>query len=137
MKRYRTVSLFLHAKNGRVRRDAGTTASGCDPYDVFMSIRICGRRTTGALPIGCNWSYSVRLYKMAGGGKSLRFSTSCVWVAGMAAGHATLVINVKRLLCVLYFFNNSLESGGVVESEVGEHLAVDLDTCFVDQAHKL
>ena len=47
-----------------------------------------------------------------------------------------LVINVKRSLCVLYFFNNSLESGGVVESEVGEYLAVDLDACFVNQAHE-
>ncbi len=40
-------------------------------------------------------------------------------------------------LCVLHFVNDSLESGGIVESEVGEHLAVDLDTGFVDKAHEL
>ncbi len=40
-------------------------------------------------------------------------------------------------LCVLHLFNNSGESCGVVESEVGEDLAVDLDTALVDETHQL
>ncbi len=40
-------------------------------------------------------------------------------------------------LCVLHLVNHGLESGGVVESEVGEHLAVDLYTGFVDETHEL
>ena len=33
--------------------------------------------------------------------------------------------------------NDSLESGGIVHSQVGEHLAVDLDAGLVNQAHQL
>jgi len=36
------------------------------------------------------------------------------------------VIFMRTNLCVLYLLNDSLESGGVVEGEVGKHLAVDL-----------
>ena len=35
------------------------------------------------------------------------------------------VIFMRTNLCVLYFINDCLESGGVVEGEVGKHLAVD------------
>ncbi len=38
---------------------------------------------------------------------------------------------------VLYLVYDSLESLGVVDSEVCEDFAVDLDTSFVDQAHEL
>jgi hypothetical protein len=31
-------------------------------------------------------------------------------------------------ICLLYLFNDGLESLGVVEGEVGEHLTVNLDT---------
>ena len=42
-----------------------------------------------------------------------------------------------NVLGVLHFVNHSLEGFGVVEREVGEHLAVDLDTCLMDEAHEL
>lgn len=42
-----------------------------------------------------------------------------------------------KLLSVLHFVNNSLESLGVVEGKVGEHLTVDLDTSLMDEAHEL
>ena len=38
---------------------------------------------------------------------------------------------------LLYFCYNGLESFGVVDSEVSEYLAVDLDTCLVQQTHQL
>ncbi len=38
---------------------------------------------------------------------------------------------------VFNLVNNSLESGGIVESEVGQHFAVDFDACFVDETHEL
>ena len=34
----------------------------------------------------------------------------------------------NQFLCVLYLFNYSLESCGVVKGEVGKHLTVDLNT---------
>ncbi len=37
----------------------------------------------------------------------------------------------------LHFVNNSLESGGVVESQVGKHLAVDFDAGLVNESHEL
>ena len=40
------------------------------------------------------------------------------------------------LLC-LHFVHDSLEGFGIVEGEVGEHLAVDFDAGFVEQAHEL
>ncbi len=40
-------------------------------------------------------------------------------------------------LSVFHFVNNGLESGGIVEGEVGENFAVDLDAGLVDEAHKL
>ena len=45
--------------------------------------------------------------------------------------------NGRGILGILHLVNNGLESGGVVESEVGEHLAVDLDAGLVDEAHEL
>ncbi len=41
------------------------------------------------------------------------------------------------VLRVFHLFNDSLESCGIVEGEVGEDLAVDLDTALVDEAHEL
>ena len=38
---------------------------------------------------------------------------------------------------ILHLVNNSLESGGVVEGEVSENLAVDLDAGLVDKTHEL
>lgn len=38
---------------------------------------------------------------------------------------------------VLHFVDNSFEGCGVVEGEVGENFAVDLDAGLVDEAHKL
>ena len=38
---------------------------------------------------------------------------------------------------LLYLVNDSLECFGVVDSEVSENLAVNLDTCLVKQTHKL
>ena len=38
---------------------------------------------------------------------------------------------------VLYLVNDSLESLGIVHGQVGEHLAVDLYSGFVNQAHEL
>ena len=38
--------------------------------------------------------------------------------------------------CLLYFVNDSLESLWIVDSEVSEHLAVDLDTSLVEHTHK-
>ena len=42
-----------------------------------------------------------------------------------------------RVLSVLHLFNDSTECFGVVEGEVGKHLAVDLDTALVDKTHEL
>lgn len=39
-------------------------------------------------------------------------------------------------LRVLDFVDNSLECGRIVDSKIGEHLAVDLDTCLVDKTHQ-
>lgn len=36
----------------------------------------------------------------------------------------------------LHFVDDSLECCGVVHRELGEDLTVDLDTCFVDEAHE-
>ena len=40
------------------------------------------------------------------------------------------------LLCLLNFSNDGLESLGVVQGEVGEHLAVDLDTSLGEFTHQ-
>lgn len=40
-------------------------------------------------------------------------------------------------LCAFNFVNDSFESFGVVEGEVGEDFAVDLDACLVDETHEL
>lgn len=46
--------------------------------------------------------------------------------------------NVVTLLSgVFHLVNDGLEGSGVVEGEVGEHLAVDLDTSLMDEAHEL
>lgn len=51
--------------------------------------------------------------------------------------HAGVIHTSDESLCVLYLVNDSLESSGIVEREVGEDFAVDLDACFVDKAHEL
>ena len=38
---------------------------------------------------------------------------------------------------LFHFVYDSLESLGVVHSEVSENLTVDFDTCFVDETHEL
>ena len=38
---------------------------------------------------------------------------------------------------VLHLLYDGLESGGIVEGEVGENLAVDLYACFVNETHEL
>ncbi len=43
----------------------------------------------------------------------------------------------QRTSGVFHLVDNRLESGGVVEGEVGQDLAVDLDTSLVDEAHEL
>ena len=40
-------------------------------------------------------------------------------------------------LSVFCFLHDSLESLGLVHGEVGKHLAVDDDTCFVQSTHEL
>lgn len=37
---------------------------------------------------------------------------------------------------VLYFINNGLESGRIVEGEIGKDLTVDLDSSLVDKTHE-
>ena len=44
---------------------------------------------------------------------------------------------VTLLSGVFHLVNDGLEGSGVVEGEVGEHLAVDLDTSLMDEAHEL
>ena len=39
--------------------------------------------------------------------------------------------------CLLHLVNDGLESLGVVDGEVGEHLAVDLDASLCECAHQL
>ena len=46
-------------------------------------------------------------------------------------------MSVELRLSVFYFVNDSLESCGIVESEVSKNFAVDFDTALVDQAHEL
>lgn len=53
--------------------------------------------------------------------------TNVIKKSGCPDGQPDIYV-VWDLLCVLHLVNNSLESGGIVESEVGKHLAVDLDT---------
>lgn len=38
---------------------------------------------------------------------------------------------------LLHFVNDCLESLGIIHGEVSENLAVDLDSCLVDEAHEL
>lgn len=38
---------------------------------------------------------------------------------------------------LLHLVHDGLESLGVIHSQVGEHLAVNLDTCLVEQTHQL
>ncbi len=40
-------------------------------------------------------------------------------------------------ISLLYLLHDGLESLGVVHGEVGEHLAVDLDTSLVESTHQL
>ena len=49
------------------------------------------------------------------------------------------VCRVVLLGCsgILDFVNDGLEGGGVVDSQVGQNFAVNLDTGFVDQTHQL
>ena len=54
---------------------------------------------------------------------------------GGAVGLISIVVG--RRLCAFHFVADSFESSGVVESEVGEDFAVDLDACFVDETHQL
>ena len=44
-----------------------------------------------------------------------------------------MIVNLE----LLYFGNNCLESIGVVDCEVSEHLAVDFDASLVQQTHQL
>ena len=46
-------------------------------------------------------------------------------------------IVMKLVFRLLYLVNDSLECVRVVDSEVGEDLAVDLDTSFVEESHEL
>ncbi len=46
------------------------------------------------------------------------------------------LMDVEISLGVLHFVNNSFESSGIVEGEVGENFAVDLDAGLVDEAHE-
>ena len=43
----------------------------------------------------------------------------------------------SRCLCAFHLVDDSLEGFGVVEGEVGENFAVDLDACLVDETHEL
>ena len=49
----------------------------------------------------------------------------------------TTGIVMKLVFRLLYLVNDSLECVRVVDSEVGEDLAVDLDTSFVEESHEL
>ena len=40
-------------------------------------------------------------------------------------------------ISLLYLLHDGLESLGIVHGEVGEHLAVDLDTSLVESTHQL
>mgnify|MGYP006910568357 CR=1 FL=1 len=47
------------------------------------------------------------------------------------------MISIKKIPhFLLYFLNNSLESLGVVDSEVGKHFAVDFDAGSVELTHE-
>ena len=52
--------------------------------------------------------------------------------SGLKAGF--FIVNV---FCLLHFVNDGFESLRVVDSEVGEHLAVDLDTGLGESTHQL
>ncbi len=60
-----------------------------------------------------------------------------IWYRGVLFKSLRKSAPITQFSCVLYFLNDGLESGGIVESEVGEDLAVDFDTALVDQAHEL
>ncbi len=56
---------------------------------------------------------------------------------GIRGGRVPVLKSFLGGLSVLYLLNDCLESGGVVEGEVGEDLAVDFDTALVDETHEL
>lgn len=65
-------------------------------------------------------------------------------VGETAKGHTLAGMPLKlfcrldaRDLCVLNLLYDGLESGGIVEGEIGEDLAVDLDAGLVDETHEL
>lgn len=56
---------------------------------------------------------------------------------GGEAAYMDVVGRGGRGLCVLHLVDDGLEGSGIVEGEVSEHLAVDLDAGLVDEAHEL
>lgn len=53
----------------------------------------------------------------------------------VSKAHA-LVYSLIDVLSVLNLFNDCFESCRIVESEVSKNLAVDFNTCFVDETHQ-
>lgn len=66
---------------------------------------------------------------------SLRGGVSAVAVE--AEDWCSLVQRDEVEMNLLHLVNDGLESGRVVHGEVGEHLAVDLDTSLVKSTHQL
>ena len=64
-----------------------------------------------------------------------RWKKKCPAARGGAVGLISIVVG--RGLGAFYFVADGFESSGVVEGEVGENFAVDLDACFVDETHQL
>ena len=60
----------------------------------------------------------------------LGIKNKCVSLA-----HA-LVYSLIDVLSILNLFNDCFESCRIVESEVSKNLAVDFNTCFVDETHQ-
>ena len=54
----------------------------------------------------------------------------------IAAFFIVLLIKRKAYFTLLYFSNDSLESLGIVQSQVSEHLTVDLDTGLCQLTHE-
>ena len=54
----------------------------------------------------------------------------------MAAFFIVLLIKRKAYFTLLYLGNDSLESLGIVHSEVSENLTVELDTCLSEVTHQ-
>jgi len=76
--------------------------------------------------------------KMIYGGEKYRFGKYPQKIRKKRpSGTRRAVVCSMPWLCAFNFVDDSLEGFRIVEGEIGKDFAIDLDTCFVDEAHEL